>query len=106
MRPDAPEGASRRGSPGPAARARPWPTTSTEAASTVAGAAPAEPAAEATEAAEEEDDLVLADHYIDSLLCTSCNDCITLNNRLFRYNADKDHSPLHALLYLIYGSEA
>ncbi len=27
--------------------------------------------------------------YIDSFLCTSCNDCINLNPQMFRYNADK-----------------
>ncbi len=27
--------------------------------------------------------------YIDSELCTSCNDCINVNNRLFKYNSDK-----------------
>lgn len=29
------------------------------------------------------------DPYIDSFLCTSCNDCMKINNRMFSYNADK-----------------
>ncbi|MCS7023310.1 MAG: ferredoxin [Bryobacteraceae bacterium] len=29
------------------------------------------------------------DPYIDSFLCTSCNDCIKINPRMFQYNADK-----------------
>lgn len=29
------------------------------------------------------------DPYIDTALCTSCNDCITLNNQLFGYNENK-----------------
>lgn len=31
----------------------------------------------------------IEDPYIDSDLCTSCNECINLNSLLFRYNADK-----------------
>ena len=30
-----------------------------------------------------------ADAYIDSDLCTSCNDCMKINSRMFVYNADK-----------------
>ena len=30
-----------------------------------------------------------ADPYIDSFLCTSCNDCFKINNRLFAYDANK-----------------
>jgi len=50
------------------------------------GAAPEapEPAAEATD-----DDLGFDEPYIDSILCTSCNDCVNLNPRLFTYNANK-----------------
>jgi ferredoxin len=32
---------------------------------------------------------VSAAPYIESELCTSCGDCININQRLFRYNADK-----------------
>ena len=31
----------------------------------------------------------LDDPYIDSFLCTSCNDCINLNPRMFKYNHDR-----------------
>ena len=27
--------------------------------------------------------------YIDSIRCTSCNECTGINNRMFAYNADK-----------------
>lgn len=39
----------------------------------------------ADESAEED----LGPCYIESVLCTSCNDCTKLNDRLFVYNADK-----------------
>ncbi len=48
-----------------------------------------EVAPDAGEAAEEEAAPEPAAAYIDSHLCTSCNDCINLNSRLFVYNADK-----------------
>ncbi|MBL8233379.1 MAG: ferredoxin [Bryobacterales bacterium] len=32
---------------------------------------------------------VPADPYIDSFLCTSCNDCVKINSRMFLYNAEK-----------------
>ncbi len=48
------------------------------AASASAAAAPAAAPAGAVE-----------DPYIDSFLCTSCNDCMKINPRLFQYNADK-----------------
>jgi ferredoxin len=51
-----------------------------------------EPAAEAAEAAEEvaEDEaLVLDEPYIDSVLCTTCNECTNLNGQLFKYNENK-----------------
>jgi ferredoxin len=41
------------------------------------------------EAKEEEEEELSAEPYIDSFLCTSCNDCINLNPLLFKYNADK-----------------
>jgi ferredoxin len=54
------------------------------------GSAPA--AAAAAEVAAPEPPAVAAvagEPYIDSFLCTTCNDCINLNAQLFRYNADK-----------------
>jgi ferredoxin len=58
------------------------------------------PAAEATEEApaaeaevaepEEEEEAVSFDEpYIDTPLCTSCNDCINMNNKMFAYNENK-----------------
>ena len=41
-------------------------------------------------AVEEDDDGDLAlDAYIDSVRCTTCNECTNLNKRMFAYNADK-----------------
>jgi ferredoxin len=47
------------------------------------------PAETAPEEEEEEEALSFAEPYIDSALCTSCNECTDLNGQLFRYNADK-----------------
>jgi ferredoxin len=62
-------------------------------------AAPAAPAAVASEPvpeaatepteADEEEALGFDEPYVDSALCTSCNECTDLNGRLFQYNADK-----------------
>lgn len=41
------------------------------------------------EAVEEEEDLSFGDPYLDSFLCTSCNECININPNLFKYNGDK-----------------
>lgn len=53
--------------------------------------APGVPAAGAPAAAPEkaEEALVIEEAYIDSPLCTSCNDCININNRVFAYNENK-----------------
>jgi pyruvate-ferredoxin/flavodoxin oxidoreductase len=50
-------------------------------------AAPAvEPVAEAP---EEEGEALPSDPYINSVLCTTCNECTNLNPRMFAYDADK-----------------
>ncbi len=49
---------------------------------------PTEAAAEADSEAEEESALT-NDPYIDTALCTSCNECINLNGKMFQYNTDK-----------------
>jgi ferredoxin len=61
-----------------------------------AAVAPAAPAAEVAaapaapaEAEEEEESLSLDEPYIDTILCTSCNECTNLNNRLFNYDGNK-----------------
>jgi ferredoxin len=49
------------------------------------------PPVETSEAApaEEEDELPAAEAWVDSALCTSCNDCMKINDRMFKYNDDK-----------------
>ena len=49
----------------------------------------AEEPAEKVEAAPEEPALPLGEAWIETVLCTSCNECIDLNKQIFRYNADK-----------------
>ncbi len=53
--------------------------------------APAAPVAgaPAAAAAKAEEVLIIEEAYIDSPLCTSCNDCININNRVFAYNENK-----------------
>lgn len=50
--------------------------------------APAEPTA-AAPAVEEEEDEGGAEPWIDTALCTSCNDCLNINPMMFAYNQDK-----------------
>lgn len=57
-----------------------------------AEAAPAAPATEAVEEAveeEEEEAPSFDDPYIDTPLCTTCNECTELNARVFAYNDNK-----------------
>ncbi|MBW2398032.1 MAG: ferredoxin [Deltaproteobacteria bacterium] len=50
----------------------------------------AEPAApEVVAEKAEQQPLAIIDPYIDTVLCTSCNDCTDLNPRLFAYDANK-----------------
>jgi ferredoxin len=60
--------------------------------------APAEPAEEKTEKAEaepppapeeEEEMISLGEAWIETPLCTSCNECIDANSHIFQYNAEK-----------------
>ncbi|MCB9273292.1 MAG: ferredoxin [Lewinellaceae bacterium] len=37
---------------------------------------------------EEPEALMLGDAWIDTPQCTSCNECTSINNRIFKYNAD------------------
>ena len=46
-------------------------------------------AAPAAAPAEEEDDSLSLEAYIDSVRCTSCNECTNLNKKMFAYNAAK-----------------
>ena len=52
--------------------------------------APSSDAVSDATAADDEDDEALAmDPYIESLRCTSCNECTNMNGRLFVYNAKR-----------------
>ncbi|MCA9726294.1 MAG: ferredoxin [Candidatus Eisenbacteria bacterium] len=68
------------------------PTTTTRPAAAPAAPAPAdvpaaEPAVEAVPEPEEEE--ASAEAWIDSVLCTSCNDCMAINPKLFVYDGNK-----------------
>ncbi len=53
-------------------------------------AAPAKAAdAAKPEPAEEEEDGLAMEPYIETARCTSCNECTNLNNRMFKYNDQK-----------------
>jgi ferredoxin len=70
--------------PGAAPRAAPAPApapAAAEAAPAAAAAAPPPPA--------EEEAVSFSDPFIDTPLCTSCNECTNLNPQMFKYNADK-----------------
>ena len=54
-----------------------------------AAAVTADTGAEPVEAEEEEESLSFDEPYIDTILCTSCNECTNLNNRLFSYDGNK-----------------
>ncbi len=65
-----------------------------ESGAAVAPAPAAEETAteEAPAAGEQDDDgdiAALDDAYIDTPLCTSCNECTKLNSQIFAYNANK-----------------
>ena len=48
-------------------------------------AAPAAPAVEE----EEEEEALAMEPYIDTALCTSCNECTNINRKLFAYDDNK-----------------
>jgi ferredoxin len=56
---------------------------------TVAPAAPEPTAPEVTAEELDEEPLAFDDPYIDTILCTSCNECTNLNPRLFAYDGNK-----------------
>lgn len=49
----------------------------------------AEPAAPEPEEEEEEEALSFDEPWIDSMMCTSCDDCMSINKVMFVYNDDK-----------------
>jgi ferredoxin len=69
--------------PAPAKPAAPPAPVSAEPAEEAAPEAPA------VEEAPEEEPLGFDEPFIDSALCTTCNECTQLNGQLFKYNADK-----------------
>ncbi|MBI2527147.1 MAG: 2-oxoacid:acceptor oxidoreductase family protein [Candidatus Rokubacteria bacterium] len=73
------------------AMARPRATAPPQAApaSLVGAPAVASPAVAAAPAAVEAGEALTMEPYIDSALCTACNECTNLNKRLFAYNAKK-----------------
>ena len=44
---------------------------------------------EAPEKVKEEESILSNDPYIDTAMCTSCNECTNLNGQMFKYNGDK-----------------
>jgi ferredoxin len=66
----------------------PAPTPAPVVSSTPAPAPVTAPATTAVAVAAPDDDLAM-EPYIDSARCTTCNECINLNSRLFTYNAEK-----------------
>jgi len=48
-----------------------------------------EPAQAEPVAPESEEEAITEDPYVDTELCTSCNECVTMNPQLFIYNSDK-----------------
>jgi ferredoxin len=64
-------------------------TPAPAAAGPPAEAAPAEEAAPTEAVVEEEEEAEYEEPWIDTALCTSCNDCLDINPRLFVYNANK-----------------
>ncbi len=40
-------------------------------------------------AAEEEDVVSFSDPFVDTVLCTTCNECTNINPQMFQYNSDK-----------------
>ncbi len=53
--------------------------------------APAKPAVEAAPGpeADADDDVLAIEPYIDTELCTTCNECTNINSKLFAYNENK-----------------
>ncbi|MCP4456544.1 MAG: ferredoxin [Cytophagales bacterium] len=63
--------------------------TASSAAPTVTTSEETETSDEPQEEVKEEASVLSNDPYIDTALCTSCNDCLDLNGQMFKYNGDK-----------------
>jgi ferredoxin len=73
--------------PAPSAPAPETPAAAEPATAPPAAATVEEPPAEVEE--EEDEAVSFDDPYIDSMLCTTCNECTNLNGRLFQYNENR-----------------
>ncbi len=71
-----------------ARKPEPAPAAVTPAPSQAAPVPDAAPASPPAEAAKDDEPLTL-EAYIDSARCTSCNECINLNKKMFVYNGAK-----------------
>ncbi len=60
-----------------------------EAGSGPAAGTPSGTVAEPATAAAEEDDEIRIEPWIDTPLCTSCNECTNINGQMFQYDANK-----------------
>jgi pyruvate-ferredoxin/flavodoxin oxidoreductase len=69
--------------------------SATAASATVAEPAEAEPRATSAEPApepaadEDDDDALVMEPYIETARCTSCDECIRINKKMFAYNEAK-----------------
>lgn len=63
--------------------------TSTTPSPTPVAPSPTEAVVEAEEELEKVEEVIFEDPWIDSDLCTSCNDCLNINTVLFVYNESK-----------------
>lgn len=73
----------------PTVAARPAPAAPSSAPIAAAPVAAVEAAAPASAPAAREDEPLTLEAYIDSARCTSCNECVNLNKKMFVYNAAK-----------------
>jgi pyruvate-ferredoxin/flavodoxin oxidoreductase len=73
----------------PSAAAPPSAPVATVAVPVAAGPAPAVEVAPPSASAAPEDEPLTLEAYIDSARCTSCNECVNLNKKMFVYNAAK-----------------
>jgi pyruvate-ferredoxin/flavodoxin oxidoreductase len=64
------------------------PAVSGETAEAEAEAAEAMPAAAPAEVAEEEEEGFSSEPWIETIRCTSCDECTNINNKMFAYNED------------------
>ncbi|MCL7965833.1 MAG: ferredoxin, partial [marine benthic group bacterium] len=64
-------------------------TAASAAPATARTAAPAEPDAEPVAVEDDDDDALVMEPYIETARCTSCDECININKKMFAYNDAK-----------------